>query len=132
MADFSDLKRQVAEIARERVVRASAMMTDQLKRTAPVDTGETKRKTGVELTSATDTRVTAEAAIDVEYAEVIVGGSRPHKITPKRPGGVLRFHWPKAGGVVYFKSVQHPGTAANPFFDQVVSRWREWLERSAN
>lgn len=35
-------------------------------------------------------------------------GTKPHTITARR-AKYLRFYWPKAGKVVFFKSVQHPG-----------------------
>lgn len=104
-------------------------MTDELKRTAPVDTGLLKRKTGVSVTSAEGSTIKAEAVADTDYAEVVVQGSKPHVIRPRR-GRALRFYWPKAGAVVYFSKVNHPGTAPNPFFDRVVSNWNEYLNRS--
>lgn len=127
--DLSSLKRQVAERGRERVERATRSMTSDLKRTAPVDTGELQRRTGVDITSATRTRVSAEAVIDVTYAEVVVHGSRPHVIRP-RTRQALAFYWPKKGATVVLASVNHPGTQPNPFFERVVSQWGEYLERA--
>lgn len=103
-------------------------MTDDLKRTAPVDTGELRRTTGVEITSVTRERITAEARIDVEYAGFVTMGTRPHVITPKRPGGVLRFV--SGGQVVYTRRVNHPGTEANPFYDTVVNAWDTYLRNA--
>jgi len=104
-------------------------MTNDLKNNAPRDTGELARKTGVELASASGNRITAVAVIDVEYGEFVVQGTRPHVIRAKR-GGVLAFNWPKAGGVVFFAKVNHPGTTANPFFSQVIGRWADYLRRA--
>jgi hypothetical protein len=53
----------------------------------------------------------------------IQGGTRPHIIRAKN-ARFLRFYWPKVGRVVYFKSVNHPGTRANPFMDAAYRRWR--------
>ena len=104
-------------------------MTNDLKNNAPRDTGELRRQTGVELASASGNRITAVAVIDVDYGEFVVQGTRPHVIRAKR-GGVLAFNWPKAGGVVFFAKVNHPGTTANPFFSQVISRWADYLRRA--
>lgn len=50
-------------------------------------------------------------------------GTRPHRIVPKpgNPRGYLVFFWPKAGRVVYFRSVNHPG----------IRMPRHWAERGA-
>ena len=46
----------------------------------------------------------------------VTGGTRPHRIQPRRPGGVLRF---TAGGqVVYARYVNHPGNKPNDFLIQ--------------
>ncbi len=45
----------------------------------------------------------------------ILHGTRPHVIRAKKPGGMLRFYWWRKGRVVHFRSVHHPGTAANNF-----------------
>jgi hypothetical protein len=52
----------------------------------------------------------------------ITEGTRPHVIRVKR-ARFLRFYWPKVGRVVYFKSVNHPGTKANPFLSRAYRRW---------
>jgi hypothetical protein len=52
----------------------------------------------------------------------ITEGTRPHVIRVKR-ARFLRFYWPKVGRVVYFKSVNHPGTKANPFMSRAYRRW---------
>lgn len=42
-------------------------------------------------------------------------GTSAHVIRPRSAGGTLVFFWDKVGEVVYFKSVNHPGTARNDF-----------------
>lgn len=49
----------------------------------------------------------------------IEAGTRPHVITPRRPGGLLRWESPP-GTVHWAKRVQHPGTRPYPFFKPVV------------
>lgn len=126
MINLDPIRRQIADVSRRRMVSAADRMTSDLKRTAPVDTGDLRTATTVKVTSTTPTSITAEALIDVDYGVFVVQGTRPHIITPKR-AQALRFYWPKMGGVVYFKSVQHPGTAANGFFTRVVQRFASYL-----
>lgn len=51
-------------------------------------------------------------------------GTRPHEIVP-RTARVLRFHWPKAGRVVYLRRVQHPGTRPNRYLTDNLRRAAE-------
>lgn len=126
MGTLDELRVAVRRDAAQRVQTACDRMTADLKRDAPVVTGELKRRTGAEFTGETLREVRAEAVIDVTYAEYVTGGTRPHVIRP-RTKSALSFYWPKAGGVVTLKSVNHPGTKANEFFQRVVNRWGEYL-----
>lgn len=106
--------------------RAASLMTNDLKRDAPVDTGELRRKTGVSVTSESANQIRAEAVIDVEYAEVVIHGSRPHVIRP-RTKKALAFQM--GGKTIVVRKVNHPGTKANEFFQQIVQRWGDYLGR---
>ncbi len=129
MVDLSPLKDELRKVSKRRATKAASRMTNDLKSAAPMDTGELARKTGVEVASTSGNRITAVAVIDVTYGEFVIQGTRPHVIRAKR-GGVLAFNWPKAGGMVFFAKVNHPGTTANPFFDRVISRWPDYLRRA--
>jgi len=127
LSGLDPLRTQIAEVARRRVESAASAMTNDLKQQAPVDSGELRRKTGVDVTTETKTLIRAEAVMDVEYADIVVGGSRPHVIR----GNPLAFRWPKAGpGIFFFRSVNHPGTKPNLFFEQITKRWTQYLERA--
>jgi len=52
-------------------------------------------------------------------------GSADHEITPRRPGGALRFFWLKAGRLVILSRVHHPGTPAQPFMRPALYRRRK-------
>jgi len=56
------------------------------------------------------------ATAGTRYARMHHDGTRPHAITPRRPGGRLRFR--VAGRVVYAKRVWHPGTRPNRFLSR--------------
>lgn len=47
-------------------------------------------------------------------------GVGPHVIRPRNPGGLLVFFWEKAGRVVAFKKVNHPGNSANRFVQESI------------
>lgn len=62
-------------------------------------------------------RVRREAAVKIgaytEYALMHHQGTRPHIITPNKPGGNLVFM--KGSRVIHTKMVMHPGTRANRY-----------------
>lgn len=125
--DFRNLRDQLGQVARQRVDRANRAMTSELKSTAPVDTGELRRVTGVEVVSQTERQVRSEARIDVDYGSFVTMGTRPHVIRA-RPGGVLRFE--VGGKTVFATKVNHPGTGPNDFYDRVIGNTSRYLERA--
>lgn len=56
------------------------------------------------------------------YAVYVDSGTRPHKINAK-PGGMLKFYWPKVGAWVAFKSVNHPGFKGAGFTAEAIQRF---------
>lgn len=59
-------------------------------------------------------------------------GARGHRIQPRSGGGLLVFDWPKAGGVVYLRSVNHPGNPARPWWNAVITAaWRTAIRAAA-
>ena len=97
---------------------AAAGWRDDLKRTSPVDTGLMRDQTTVK--DASDSRgAQLTATVDTDYAEYVRSGTAPHKISAVN-AQALRFNW--KGGTVFFASVQHPGTAANDWFDNATKR----------
>lgn len=61
-----------------------------------------------------------EGVINLRHpaALYVTGGTRPHRIQPRRPGGVLRFT--VGGKVVYARFVNHPGTKPNDFMQRAL------------
>lgn len=56
-------------------------------------------------------------------ASYIEMGTAEHTIQPIAPGGVLAFEWAKMGGdQFFFKSVDHPTVAADPFVERAMQR----------
>lgn len=93
---------------------------------APVDTGRLRASGKIVYSGFFGFRPKATIVFDVDYAQMVNDGTRPHPIRPKN-AQALRFT--VGGQVVYAKVVHHPGTRPNPFLDralrQVVggSRW---------
>jgi hypothetical protein len=55
------------------------------------------------------------------HTQFVIGGTRPHVIKPRTPGGMLAFHWARAGGKkVAFPHVRHPGSPANDFLNKAL------------
>jgi hypothetical protein len=60
------------------------------------------------------------------YAFYVLEGTRPHKIVPKYKKAL------KVPGFGVFKSVQHPGTKANPFVDKGAAKAQGDIQRKIN
>ena len=73
-------------------------------------TGQLEQSITWRATNDGDAVVSANA----EHAPHIEYGTAPHVIKPKAGRKFLRF--PGAGGFVFAKQVNHPGTTAQPFF----------------
>lgn len=56
-----------------------------------------------------------------EHAAFVIKGTAPHVIKAKNAPRLV-FFWPKAGRVVHFKSVNHPGTSANNYLQAALKR----------
>lgn len=85
---------------------------------APVDTGRLRAAIGPPRYSRTATlRAQATIDVNVDYADFVHNGTRPHVIRPRR-ADVLRFT--VGGQVVYARVVHHPGTRARPFLDRAL------------
>jgi hypothetical protein len=85
---------------------------------APVDTGRLRASIRVERRSLFGLRQRWTIGSDVDYAQMVNDGTRPHIIRPKN-AKALRF---KVGGrTVYAKVVHHPGTRPRPFLDRALN-----------
>lgn len=56
------------------------------------------------------------------HAKYVIGGTAPHVIRPRTPGGVLRFFWWRKMAWVAFRHVNHPGTEANNFLERALKK----------
>lgn len=108
-------------------VRAAGReLESRITRTSPVDTGALRSSTSVRTRE-----LRTSVSIGVDYASFVREGTRPHRIVA-RNASVLRFRWPAGparlrgrDGFYYFRSVNHPGTRANDWYDRALLSWPE-------
>lgn len=140
MATLDDLRREIRQRA-ERIVRAGNIrLQADLRQTSPKVTRRLERATTVRVTAVTPAQVSSEVVVDVEYAEPVIRGARPHPISPKKAGGWLAFKWDAApdfvrrlsDGRVLLRHVNHPGNEPNSYFDDAVKRWGAHLQAAAD
>lgn len=93
------------------------------------------KKTGVLAASLTSKRGKMSTGLSftagswtVSYTAVHELGSKPHVILPKNASALV-FFWPKAGKVVHFKGVHHPGTRPYRFLTEGMERAMDMWER---
>lgn len=60
------------------------------------------------------------------YAFYVLEGTKPHKIVAKHKGAL------RVPGFGVFKSVQHPGTKANPFVDKGATKAQGEIQQKIN
>lgn len=87
------------------------------KMSAGISTGKLKRSIKTVKMQGKDYLQGDVGSWTVRYARWHHQGTRPHLITPKRHGGVLRFAI--RGRIVFATRVRHPGTRPNHY----LTRW---------
>lgn len=100
----------IREVGRKTVVGAKAL--------SGVKTGRLKRSIKMTRDRSTPGEYAVLVGSDVRHALVHHQGARPHTITPKRPGGYLRFR--RGTQIVYTRSVRHPGHSANKYLTNAL------------
>lgn len=115
--DRAELNRTIRGASRSELETAARQVMNRAKVLAPVDTGRLRASIRVESRRTLTLRSVYTIGSDVEYADMVHNGTRPHTIRPKN-AQVLRFR--VGGRVVYAKVVQHPGTRPRPFLDRAL------------
>lgn len=100
---YRNMERRVRRVEAEAIRRAPGSMGRTIR--AQIRTGP-----GGEFQGVINVRHPA--------ALYVTGGTRPHRITSRRPGGVLRFT--VNGQVVFARYVNHPGSKPNDFLKQAL------------
>lgn len=95
---YRDMERRLRRVEAEAIRRAPGSMGSTIR--AQIRSGPSGNFQGV-------------ISVNHQAAIFVTGGTRPHMIFPRRPGGVLRFT--VGGQVVYARFVRHPGNKPNDF-----------------
>lgn len=115
--DRAGLNRTIRGASRTELETAARQVMNRAKVLAPVDTGRLRASIRIEARRTFTLRSVYTIGSDVEYADMVHGGTRPHVIRP-RTKQVLRFR--VGGRVVFARVVNHPGTKARPFLDRAL------------
>jgi HK97 gp10 family phage protein len=102
------------------LVQSANHILAEMEARVPVKTG--RLRTSLSIRVDTD-KVTIGP--DTPYAGYVEFGTKPHQIRPKKPGGVLMFTM--GGQKVFARSVQHPGTRAQPYVRPAFEAWVDSL-----
>jgi hypothetical protein len=112
-------ERGVAEVEAEcdgLAMRLTGLVAADARRGCPVDTGELLAS----IHEAHHALMVGRVYVGTDHWWPTEYGSRPHDIRARNPNGALHFFWEREGRDVFFRSVHHPGTPAQPFMRPAV------------
>lgn len=89
------------------------------KQVAPYKTGKLKEDIQVFDNRADSLSIGVGNTKLVPYAKFVYFGTRPHVIKPKK----MKAFANKKSGQIFGKSVNHPGTKANPYIEKAFSEY---------
>lgn len=115
--DRNQLTRVIQGESRRVLRQRAPQVLNRARVLAPVDTGRLRSSGSIQYSGFFTFRPKATIVFNVEYAQMVNDGTRPHVIRPKNKQ-VLKFQM--GGRTVYAKYVNHPGTKAKPFLDRAV------------
>lgn len=111
------------ELARNKDLIQSVVLVAERysKQEAPVKRGTLRRS----IVSRVDTATKGRVGTNLSYAPAVHNGSGPHVIRAKSKKAL---YWKGAAHPV--RSVRHPGTKANPFFERGIERGMPDIEQA--
>ena len=115
--DRADLRRAIRGASRQELTNAGIQVVNRAKILAPVDTGRLRASIQGRFSRSWTLRPQFSVFTDVEYAQMVHDGTRPHIIRP-RNAQALRFR--VGNRIVFARVVNHPGTRARPFLDRAL------------
>lgn len=124
---LNDVRFALKQKAVQAAYRMDQTWQAELRTTAPHKSYNLRNNTTVTHKQSRD-RIVWTAEVDTDYAAPVAFGARPHVITARR-ASALRFYWPKAGKVVYFRQVNHPGNQPNPWWKRSLEHAPARLQR---
>lgn len=126
MADLTPLQKALDRRVDALGVRFRDSLQKELRQDSPRKTGVLERSQTVDYTR-TPNSVKWTAKAEAPYALFVARGTRPHVIRPSRKT-VLRFMG-RRGVFVFARSVNHPGTRPNRWWDDTLTDYRQLLSR---
>jgi hypothetical protein len=131
--DVSEIRRMAAEAQRD-LERGTARAVDEASREgkargrvlAPHQTYALRESIDGRLLAITSAGADGELRADAEHADHVANGTKPHVIEPRRKK-VLR--WVGAGGEVFARRVNHPGTKPHAYWREAIAAAKVRLER---
>lgn len=115
--DRGDLRRAIRGASLSELERTGQRVVNRAKILCPVDTGRLRASIRGQARRTWTLRPMFTVGTNVDYAEMVHDGTRPHVIRPTRKQA-LKFTI--GGQVVFAKVVHHPGTRARPFLDRAL------------
>ena len=112
--DAEAVRRVPIELVTPLVRKTAAQVERRGRGTVRVLTGAVRSSIKTEM-KITRTRVVATVSATHRRAMLEHEGAKAHQIVPRLGNRKLRFYWKKVGRVVYFSSVNHPGTKGSKF-----------------
>jgi len=96
----------------------SSILVGEIKKETPVDSGKLRKNIKASDIVESGSRFSFRVYVGggVKYGNIVLNGSKPHKIKPKTKKALA------VPGLGVYKSVQHPGTKANDFVGRGVSK----------
>ncbi|NUO48732.1 MAG: hypothetical protein HOV80_07740 [Polyangiaceae bacterium] len=122
-----DRERANIQAGLERAVEAVVIYGSMAaKADAPVETGRLKDSLEGVVTRSSSTSAEGVVRARVKHMRFVIEGTEPHVIEPKRKKA-LKFNG--AGGIVFARRVNHPGTRPNDFLADARREAEETLRR---
>lgn len=115
--DQADLRRVIRGASLRELENTGRRVVNRAKILCPVDTGRLRASIKGRPSRTWTLRPQFTVSTNVDYAEMVQNGTRPHIIRP-RTKQALKFNI--GGQVVFAKVVHHPGTRARPFLDRAL------------
>ncbi|HEX5705617.1 MAG TPA: hypothetical protein VFX97_20615 [Pyrinomonadaceae bacterium] len=115
--DQADLRRVIRGASLRELENTGRRVVNRGKILCPVDTGRLRASIKGKANRTWTLRPQFTVSSNVDYAEMVHDGTRPHIIRP-RTKQALKFT--VGGQVVFAKVVHHPGTRARPFLDRAL------------
>lgn len=116
--DQADLRRVIRGASLRELENTGRRVVNRAKILCPVDTGRLRASIKGRTSRTWTLRPQFTISTNVDYAEMVQNGTRPHTIRP-RTKQVLKFN--VGGQTVFAKVVHHPGTRARPFLDRALA-----------